>query len=143
MNIQINPSMLVQQGKPVLFWRNRYEGFNVGSEIVAYSGKLAIIKTPVDGLKGFPMVVEYRMARRQHIENWRGFLDADPFYTTALADYFDTGHMVVFRLKDPITIRNEVINDYDIAQTIFDYGGGDFRSGFAWFRGFLNLVIVE
>jgi hypothetical protein len=143
MSIQINVRQLVLDGKPILFWRNRYDAFNVGSESIAYSGKLAIIKTLVDGLKGFPMVVEYRMARRTHIETWRTYFNSGPFNTTALADYFNTGHKVIFRLRDPITQQNEIIRDYDIFQTIFDLSSLDYRRGFDYFRGTLNLVIVE
>lgn len=133
----------IAAGLPVLFWINRYDPFIIGGETAAQSGKVATWNMSLSSSAGKQMIVEFRMARRAHVLAWIALVNNNPFNTTSLAAYFSTGHTVIFARKNPIVPINEVLKgDYDIGQNIFNSAHTDYRPGFDWWRGTLNLRIV-
>jgi hypothetical protein len=138
----VDVNSLVATGYPVLFWVDAFAPFNIGQDVVAHSGRVAMVKTEPNGLEGRPMTINFRMAKKTHLDGWKLLVDADPFNTTSLSSYFDTGYKVVFAVQNPIAVQNEVIREYDINQNIFVSGHARYRKGFDHFRGTLNLVIT-
>ncbi|MFX1253959.1 MAG: hypothetical protein ACFFCZ_20270 [Promethearchaeota archaeon] len=144
MSTQLKIRTQYAAGKPILFWRNRLDPFIIGNEVVAQSGKIAMVKNVTDNDVGKPMIVDFILARKSHLDTWEALVGGNPFNTTSLASYFSTGHTVMFRFKNPIVYKNMVLRDgsYDTNQTIFDSGHADYLKGFDLWQGTLNLIIV-
>lgn len=147
MSISTKPRYRVAQGDPVLFWVNRDEidPFTVSQVTTAHSGKAAIVKKDLNSsLKGKPMIVGFRVARRAHVEAWRTLMNAtSAFNTTSLATYFSTGRTVLFNPQQLIKVRNEIIGDYDFYQDIFDSTSENYKKGFDYWMGTLHLIIMS
>jgi len=133
----------VANDQPSLMWVNRHEVYQIGSSRTSHSGRVALVKKATVQDQGRPMLVNFRMARKSHIDAWTTLAEgSDPFNTTSLATYFSTGKMVIFSIQNPITIRNEIIQTWDINQDIFDSSSGNYRAGFNWWAGTLSLIIT-
>lgn len=134
---------------PYLFWANRLDPYIIASSVVAHSGRVAMVRTTVTGYEGKPMRINYRMASKSDITTWLALVDSDPFAASAFGDNLSgVSYQVIFNPKNPITIENEIIRDYDIGQTIFDAPTEEtpnaaYKSGFDYFRGQMNLIIVS
>jgi hypothetical protein len=134
---------VISQGNPFVMWVNRTSPFIIGSARVAHSGKVALVRTATISNIGKPMLLRYRLARKAHIDAWSALISNDPFNTTTIVSYLDTGYKVIFSPNNPISEpQNEIIRDYDIDQTIFDSSSGDYRKGFDWWTGTLSLIIT-
>lgn len=142
MSISLDVRKRVADGSPVLFWDNRIEPFIVGSQSVAHSGKVCIVREVVASEIGKPMRVRFILAKKAHLDSWKVLVSSDPFNTTSLASYFSTGHTVIFDQNNPIEQANMLIRQYDLDQTIFVSGGAAYRAGFDYFMGTLNLIII-
>lgn len=142
MSINIDVHYCVANDLPLVFWRNRINPFIVGSMTSASSGKTAIVKADTSDNIGKPMIVEFRLARKPVLASWEALVNSDPFNTTSLASYFNTGYKVIFSNRDAIREQNELLSDYDLDQNIFT-AGGSYQKGFNYFRGVLNLIITD
>lgn len=135
------------KGNPIILWKNRPEPFRIGSQAVAFSGKVAIVQTILDGTKGRPILLEYRLARRAHIEAWLELVEDDSVVPASFTTAYDVGFpRAIFAMRDPIPIPvNEILRDQsvDFNQTIFDSTSEDYRKGFDLWRGVINLIAIE
>lgn len=133
------------RGDPVLFWTNRGDPFVVGNQQTAANGKVADQRFATDGLAGFPMIVEFILAKASHIKSWQEMVFDDPFDTTELHSTFDTGFEVKFSYSNPIVYANTVLKDrkYDINQDIFNESSSKYLRGFDVWAGTMQLIITS
>lgn len=144
MAITIDIRKEFSDGNPILFWANRIQPFRVGSMRSAHSGKVAMVRRVTSNDIGKPMIITYRLARRAHITAWEALVDSDPFNTTSLVSYLNTGYKVIFSIQNPISQpQGEVIQSFDMDQNIFQSGHARYRKGYDLFKGQLSLVIVD
>jgi hypothetical protein len=144
MSITIDIRKEFADGNPIVFWRNRVSPFRVGGMRVAHSGKIAMVRKAISDDIGKVMSLTYRLARRSHISTWEGMINDDPFNTTEIVDYLETGYKVIFAIRNPIIEpQGEVIQSFDMDQNIFQSAHGRYRKGMDLFLGQLNLVIVD
>jgi hypothetical protein len=134
----------IEDGEPVLFWVNANDPYIVASESTAQSGNVAIVRALKANRVGSPMVVKFIVAKAANIIAWQALVDDDPFETTELQEDFETDYTVIFRQKSPIEFSNMVLKDgnYDIRQSIFDSEDDDYKPGFDFWSGTLNLIVA-
>jgi hypothetical protein len=145
MSISLSPITEYEAGRPVVVWRNRDDPFIVGRMTTAHSGKVAVVKNSTDDSIGKPMILDFRLARKAHIDSWIALVDSNPFSTTSISSSLVTGYSVIFNIKNPIVFQNEVLKDqfFDTDQTIFLSSHADYMSGLDLWRGTLNLIITS
>jgi hypothetical protein len=123
----------MKPGDCVVFWENKGDPFFVGSQTVASSGKVAMVRTAVTGLIGSPIRAKFILARASHITTWQGH-GSEPF--TLLTK------TVVLQFPNPISYQNMVLRDgnYDIDHFIQNLGTAG--SSFDLWQGTINCIIV-
>jgi hypothetical protein len=126
-----------------IYWENSREPWFIQAENVAYSGKVAIVRTQVSGNMGRPMKLKFILATAANIDTWLALVtSAQPFAASTFRS--DLPGTVVFSIRNPLIYSNMILRDgnYDISQTIFTYGNPAYVAGFDKWQGSMNLIMV-
>lgn len=134
-----------QSGYPILYWVND-DPFIIGSQRVAYSGKVATQRMTIGTKVGAPMLVKYILAKASHIKAWQLLVDDNPFAPSSLDSHFSATGVtkVMFQMiEKPIVYENMLIKDgnLDINQDIF-VAGTKYKRNFDIWQGMLYLIIT-
>ena len=124
-----------------IYWENSKEPWFIQTENVAYSGKVAVVKTAVVGNEGRPMKLKYITATAANINTWLNLVGA-PFAASTFRN--DLPGNVIFSRNNPLTYTNMMLKDgnYDISQAIFTVGNPTYKAGFDYWMGSINLIMV-